>query len=78
MIYVKAAIAGVAAVFAAGLVAFAVGISALIVYSFKSRNQETGIGWDIVAFTRSAWAQLIGLLAFIAGFIWEYRRVSGN
>jgi hypothetical protein len=76
MIYIKSAIAGFAAVIAIALVAFAIGIFILIFLSFRARTQDSGIGWDFVAFARSSSVAFIALLTFIAGFIWEYRRLS--
>jgi hypothetical protein len=74
VIYIKSAVAGLFAVMAAYLLVVAIGVSALILASSKER--DSGIGFDIVAFGRSLLGSAIGVLAFIGGFLWEYLRVS--
>jgi hypothetical protein len=58
------------------LMVFVLGISVLIIASVMSKEQDAGIGFDIVAFARSLVGIATGVLAFIAGFFWEYLRVS--
>jgi hypothetical protein len=41
-----------------------------------TKKRDSGIGFDIVAFGRSPLGRVIVVLAFIAGFTWEYLRVS--
>jgi hypothetical protein len=76
MIYIKSLVAGLLAVMVACLLIFVTGILVLIVVSVMSKDQDSGIGFDFIAFGRSALALSIGLLAFIAGFLWEYLRIS--
>lgn len=76
MIYLKSALAGAVAVVAALLLTALIMIVTLTV---ESRNLPGGqtIGWDPVTFYRNsglAWITLA--LAFLIGFVWEYRRVS--
>jgi hypothetical protein len=52
------------------------GIVTIIVLNIISKDKESTIGFDIIAFGRSALGIAIGVLAFIAGFFWEYLRVS--
>jgi len=52
------------------------GISALIIAGVKSKEQGSVIGFDIVAFARSLLGIAIVVLTFIAGFFWEYSRIS--
>jgi hypothetical protein len=47
-----------------------------IVASRQPRNSEIGLGWDPISFARMAPGWLILLLAFIAGFWWQYRRLA--
>jgi uncharacterized BrkB/YihY/UPF0761 family membrane protein len=58
------------------LLVFVIGISVLIIASVMSQEQGSGIGFDIVAFARSLLAIAVSVLAFIAGFFWEYLRIS--
>ena len=60
----------------AGLVVFVIGIVTLIVLNIMSKDKESSIGFDIIGFGRSALGIAISVLAFIAGFFWEYLRVS--
>jgi len=76
MIFVKSLVAGLLAVIVAGALVFVIGISVLVVLSIMSKDQESAIGFDFVAFGRSALAFAIGVLAFITGFVWEYLRIS--
>jgi hypothetical protein len=75
MIYLKSFVAGLIAVCAAGMVVVLVATSILVFLSFKSQSEDSSIGFDIVAFGRSSLAWTIGLAAFTAGFVWEYRRI---
>jgi uncharacterized BrkB/YihY/UPF0761 family membrane protein len=76
MIYIKSFFAGLCAAMFAGLVVFVIGIVTLIVLNIMSKDKESSIGFDIIGFGRSALGIAIGALAFIAGFFWEYLRVS--
>ncbi|HEV8524936.1 MAG TPA: hypothetical protein VGQ71_10590 [Terriglobales bacterium] len=40
------------------------------------RKEGAAIGFDIVAFSRSPFAWILFGLVFLAGFCWEYRRLS--
>jgi hypothetical protein len=53
-----------------------IGISVLIIANAMRKEQDSVIGFDIVEFRRSLLVRVIGVLAFIAGFFWEYLRVS--
>lgn len=59
----------------AGLAVFVIGIVTLIVLNIMSKDKESSIGFDIIGFGRSALGIGIGVLAFMAGFFWEYLRV---
>jgi uncharacterized BrkB/YihY/UPF0761 family membrane protein len=76
MIYIKSFFAGSCAAMFAGLLVFVMGIVTIIVLNIISKDKESTIGFDIIAFGRSALGIAIGVLAFIAGFFWEYLRVS--
>jgi len=58
------------------LLVLVTGISALIIAGVKSKEQGSVIGFDIVAFARSLLGIAIVVLTFIAGFFWEYSRIS--
>jgi hypothetical protein len=76
-VYFKSAIAGVVAVF---LCAMIVVLTALVEIIWMSRRAEgeTVIGWDFVSFAKTPLAWVIFLLAFAAGFYWEYRRATAH
>ena len=74
MIYIKSTLAGLLAVMVTCLLIVAIGISVLVIASSKER--DTVIGFDIVAFGRSLLGRAIGVLAFVGGSFWEYLRVS--
>jgi uncharacterized membrane protein YciS (DUF1049 family) len=76
VIYIKSIGAGLFAVMLAYLLIFLIAISVFVIASVMSKQQGSGIGFDIVAFARSLLAIAIGALTFIAGFFWEYLRVS--
>jgi hypothetical protein len=42
--------------------------------SAGNHREDTSIGWDPVAFTRAPLAWIIFLLAFAAGFYWQFHR----
>jgi hypothetical protein len=74
VIYVKSTAAGLLAAMVAYLLIVAIGVSVLIIANPKEQN--SGIGFDVVAFGRSLLGRAIGVLAFVGGFFWEYLRVS--
>jgi hypothetical protein len=76
VIYLKSLGVGLLAVLLVGLLVIGVGILVLIVVSIFSKNQDSVIGFDFVALGRSRLVLSIGLLAFVAGFLWEYMRIS--
>jgi uncharacterized BrkB/YihY/UPF0761 family membrane protein len=76
VIYVKSTVAGLLAVMLTYLLVIVIGISLLIAANVMSKEQDSVIGFDVVAFGRSLLGMAIVVLAFIAGFFWEYLRVS--
>lgn len=74
-IYLKSMIAGGVAVLASAILASVVAVVALIWMS--SRTEDGPYGWDPVAFARTPLAWTIFLLAFAAGFYWQFHR-SGS
>jgi hypothetical protein len=76
VIYVKSTVAGLLAVILTYLLVVVIGISVLIAASVTRKEQDSAIGFDVVAFGRSLLARVIDVLAFIGGFLWEYFRVS--
>jgi uncharacterized BrkB/YihY/UPF0761 family membrane protein len=76
MIYIKSFFTGSCAAMFAGLLVFVMGIVTIIVLNIISKDKESTIGLDIIAYGRSALGIAIGVLVFIAGFFWEYLRVS--
>ena len=76
-VYFKGAIAGIVSVF---LCAMIVVLAALMVMLWMSRRAEgdTVIGWDFVSFAKTPLAWAIFLLAFVAGFYWEYRKATAH
>jgi hypothetical protein len=73
IIYLKCMIAGGVAVLASAITISAVAVVAIL---WMSRHTEDGTsyGWDPVAFARTPLALTIFLLAFAAGFYWQYSR----
>jgi hypothetical protein len=76
VIYIKSTVAGLFAVLAAYLSVVAIGISVLVIASVMSKEWDSGIGFDIVAFGQSVLGVAISVFAFMAGFFWEYLSVS--
>ncbi len=76
MVYVKSILVGVAAVVVAAIASlFATAIYLWIAYRPPDTGSEGSIGWDPISVTRPApWLLLIGILIFLAGFFWEFRR----
>ena len=76
-VYFKSAIVGVVAL---SLCAMIVVLTALVAIIWMSRRAEgdTVIGWDFVSFAKTPLAWAIFLLAFVAGFYWEYRRATAH
>ena len=77
MIFFKCIIAGFAFLAAFLLVIFVIAIVTLIFLNSK-KDGEISVGWDIVPVATSYSGQIVILLVFIAGFIWEYRRAAGH
>ncbi len=75
MIYIKSALAGIVAVFAAAtLTLFIMGIYVWVV--FKPAENEA-IGWDPISLSNPlTWLVVIGI--FLAGFFWEFRRIKSK
>jgi hypothetical protein len=69
-VYLKSMIAGALAVFIS-----AVNVMAVVAIIWMSGRTEDGsYGWDPVAFARTPLAWTIFLLAFAAGFYWQFHR----
>ncbi|MGZ7103743.1 MAG: hypothetical protein ACXVKC_16980 [Candidatus Angelobacter sp.] len=77
IIHLKCMIAGGVAVLASAIAVSAVAVVAIL---WMSRRTEDGTtyGWDPVAFVRTPLALTIFLLAFAAGFYWQYRRTVAH
>jgi hypothetical protein len=78
MIILKSLAAGLLAVFATAMTITILAIAALLVLSARNHKEGTSIGWDPVAFARTPLAWIIFLLAFAAGFYWQYRRIVAH
>ena len=76
MIYLKSALAGLVAVFAAAILTV---IVVVIYLSIASRSSETGaVGWDPISLARPLpWLGLV-LGIFLVGFFWEFFRLSSR
>jgi hypothetical protein len=76
-VYFKCAIVGVVAL---SLCAMIVVLTALVAIIWMSRRAEgdTVIGWDFVSFAKTPLVWTIFLLAFAAGFYWEYCRATAH
>jgi uncharacterized BrkB/YihY/UPF0761 family membrane protein len=75
MIILKSLAAGLLAVFATAITITILAIVAVLALSAGNHGEDTSIGWDPVAFARAPLAWIIFLLAFAAGFYWQYRRI---
>ena len=78
MIILKSLAAGLLAVLATAMTITILSIVALLVLSAKNHRKDTSFGWDPVAFARAPLAWIIFLLAFAAGFYWQYRRIVAH
>lgn len=77
MIYLKSAIAGLVAlvVIPMLLIGLLVG-GAFIYFATHPPKGEGSIGWDPISlYHAQPYVWCIPLLSFLAGFIWEYRRL---
>jgi hypothetical protein len=76
MVYLKSLVAGiVAVVIAAALSPIVMGIYFFIVYR-PGRNEA--VGWDPTSFVKQPLIWAIGMLIFVAGFVWEFRLVHSK
>ena len=78
MIYLKSVIVGLLALVVIPILFVAILVVGMIIYGSIHPSQGS-VGWDPI----SMWRQnpifwVIPVLIFSAGFIWEYRRVSGH
>ena len=78
MIILKSLAAGLLAVLATVVVITILVIVALLVFSARNHAEDIAIGWDPVAFGRTPLAWIVFLLAFAAGFYWQYRRIVAH
>jgi hypothetical protein len=76
MLYFKSVLAGIAAMIVAEFIVIAGAITLLFVISSRQpAGEEGGLGWDPVSFTSTAVGVIILVIAFIGGFLWQYRRL---
>jgi hypothetical protein len=78
MIILKSLAAGLLAVLATAMTITILAIVALLTLSARNHTEDTSIGWDPVAFAQAPLAWIIFLLAFAAGFYWQYRRTVAH
>lgn len=71
MVYLKSAAVGIIAVFI-GMILFV--LAMMIYFSLVTKRTGEAIGWDPVSFVRSTLGRVIIVVAFVAGFLWEFRR----
>ena len=74
MIYLKSALAGLVAVLSAAVLLF-IGIAVYFSILTSREHGEAAIGWDPISVVRPGPVVII-LAVFVAGFLWEFRRVS--
>ena len=75
MVYFKSVLAGIAAVVIAAFV-YLFGMGAYYCIVYRPAGNEA-IGWDPTSLLNlGTWVIVIGI--FLAGFIWEFRRVSSR
>jgi hypothetical protein len=75
MIYLKSAIAGIVAVFAAAILTL-FAIVAYLSIAYRSTGNEA-IGWDPVSLAKPlTWLVVLGI--YLAGFFWEFRRARSK
>ena len=72
--YLKSAVAGMVAAIGSAVVLCIVAVITLI-RMFGRAEEGTYYDWDPIAFARTPLAWAILLLAFVAGFYWQYHRV---
>jgi len=74
MVYVKSALAG----FLALIVAFVATICGVIVYGVTHKPTDgSSIGWDPISlFKHPIFPSAVVVLIFVAGFFWEFRRLT--
>lgn len=82
MVYFRSFLAGLAATILAEILILIVALFILLIIP-AGRQPDTGtdfvfVGWDPVAFARTAPGWIILLLAFVAGFFWQYRRFTAH
>ena len=70
MIYLKSLCVGIIAVVMATVLTVVVGF----VYLNAKSKGDGSIGWDPISFARSSFGWVIMVVAFLIGFIWEFRR----
>jgi hypothetical protein len=76
-IYLKSVMAGIVAMFCSAIVVMLAAFMAVIWIS-RHTQADTLIGFDFVSFARTPLAWTILLLAFVAGFYWQYRRAVAH
>jgi len=74
----KSLAAGLLAVLATAMTITILAIVAVLALSVRNNREDTSIGWDPVAFARAPLAWIIFLLAFAAGFYWQYRTIVAH
>jgi uncharacterized BrkB/YihY/UPF0761 family membrane protein len=74
MIYLKSIMAGVVAALSLMVLLF-VGIVIRLWVSASKEQGAKAIGWDPISLIRPG-PLLIILVVFVAGFLWEFRRVA--
>jgi len=73
VIYLKSVLAGLAAVFAAAILLFVAMAIYFSILGSREHGQGT-IGWDPISIVRPG-PVIIMMAVFLAGFLWEFRRV---
>lgn len=79
MIYFRSFLTGLAATVIAEILVIVAGIAILFIVPGQPRNSDTDfvfVGWDPVSFARTPACWMILVLAFVAGFWWEHRRLA--
>ena len=78
MIILKSLAAGLLAVLTTAMTIIILAIVTVLALSAGNHREDTSIGWDPVAFGRAPLAWVILVLAFAAGFYWQYRRIVAH
>jgi len=79
MIYFRSVLAGLAATVIAEILVIIAAMAMLVIMAKQPSNSDfVFVGWDPVFFARTAPGLIILLLAFVAGFWWEYRRAAAG